>query len=74
MYESGDDDSDAADDDDEITEDQLRDMSLAEVKGIAKEMGVRVKAGASKDDIIELILDAAGEDADDDDDDDEAPF
>lgn len=73
VYESGDDDSDAADDDDEITEDQLRDMSLAEVKGIAKEMGVRVKAGASKDDIIELILDAAGEDADDDDDD-EAPF
>ena len=73
VYESGDDDSDTAGDDEEITEDQLRDMSLAEVKGIAKEMGVRVKAGASKDDIIELILDAAGEDADDDDDD-EAPF
>lgn len=78
VYESDDDDSDAADDDGdddaEITEDQLRDMSLAEVKGIAKEVGIRVKAGASKDDIIELILDAAGEDSDDDDDDDEAPF
>lgn len=73
VYESGDDDSDTAGDDEEITEDQLRDMSLAEVKGIAKDMGIRVKAGASKDDIIELILDAAGEDADDDDDD-EAPF
>lgn len=77
VYES-DGDDDAADDDEdtEITEDQLRDMSLAEVKQIAKELGIRVKAGTSKDDIIELILDAAGEDADDDedDDDDEAPF
>jgi len=70
---SSDDASDDEDDDDDaITEDQLRDMSLAEVKALAREVGVRVKAGAGKDDIIELILDAAGQDEDDDDE--EIPF
>lgn len=64
-----DDDADAADD--AITEDQLREMSLAELKTLAKELGVRVKAGTPKDDIIELVLDAAGED---DDDDEDVPF
>lgn len=63
-------DADDADDDDAITEDQLRDMSLAELKTLAKELGVRVKAGTPKDDIIELVLDAAGED----DDEAEVPF
>jgi hypothetical protein len=74
IYDATDDDADAADDDDEeITEDQLRDMSLAEVKAIAKDMGIRMKAGIAKDDIIELILDAAGEE-DDSDGDEVAPF
>lgn len=68
------DDSDDDSDDDEITEEQLREMPLAEVKAIAKDMGIRMKAGIAKDDIIELILDAAGEDDDDDDDEEDAPF
>jgi hypothetical protein len=73
---SDDDDSDGSDDsDEELSEDDLRAMSLAEVKALAKEMGVRLKAGTSKDDIIDLILDAAAEGGDDEDDDDEeAPF
>ena len=66
-----DDDDEDADDEDGLTEDDIRAMSLAEVKGLAKEMGVRVKPGTSKDDIIDMILDAANEDEDDDA---EAPF
>lgn len=72
------DDDDAADDSDdtadELTEDELRAMSLAEVKTIAKEMGVRFKAGTSKDDIIDLIIDAAADGDDDDDAGEEVPF
>lgn len=73
---SGDDDADSDDDADEeeLTEDDLRAMSLAEVKNVAREIGVRVKAGTSKDDIVDLILDAAAGDDDDDDDDEEVPF
>jgi len=73
-----DDDSDADDsddsDDEELTEDDLRSMSLAEVKNVARELGVRVKAGTSKDDIVDLILDAAAGDEEDDADDEEVPF
>lgn len=69
----GDDDDEAVDEDDDeeegLTEDDVRAMSLAQVKGLAKDMGVRVKPGTSKDDIIDLILDAAQED-----DDEEVPF
>lgn len=74
--EDADDDSDDddSDEDAELTEDDLRAMSLAEVKTLAKELGIRLKAGTSKDDIIDLILDAAAESDDDDDDDEEAPF
>jgi len=57
-------------DDSELTEDDLRAMALTEVKKIAREMGVRFKPGTSKDDIVDLILDAAAED----DDSDEVPF
>lgn len=66
------DEEDEGDDDDDadITEDDLRSMSLTEVKKIAREMGVRFKPGTSKDDIVDLILDAAAED----DDDEEVPF
>lgn len=66
-------DSSGSDEEDEevISEDDLKAMSLSEVKALAKEYGVRFKAGTSKDDIIELILDAAAED---DDDEEEMPF
>lgn len=71
--------ADSADDDDdddaELSEDELRAMSLAEIKTLAKEMAVRFKAGTSKDDIIDLILDAAAEDEGTDDaDSEEVPF
>lgn len=52
------------DEEEELTEEELRAMSLGEVKTIAKEMGVRFKVGTSKDDIIDLIIDAS-ESADD---------
>jgi hypothetical protein len=69
------DDEDIEDEDEdagELTEEELRAMSLAEIKKLAREMGVRFKPGTSKDDIVELILDAAGED--DGSDDEEVPF
>ena len=59
-----------ADDEEELDEDALNAMSLAELKTLAKELGIRVKAGTAKDDVIELILDAAGEE----DDENEPPF
>lgn len=68
--ESDDDADDSDEDDSELSEDDLRAMSLTEVKNIAREMGVRFKPGTSKDDIVDLILDAAAED----DDDEEVPF
>lgn len=72
--EAGEDDEDEDLDDDEdasLTEDELRAMALTEVKKVARELGVRFKPGTSKDDIVDLILDAA---ATDDDDDEEVPF
>ena len=68
-----DEEDDSVDDEDALTEDDIRAMSLAEVKGLAKEMGVRAKPGTSKDDIIDLILDAASEDQAEDADE-EVPF
>lgn len=70
-----DDDEDEDEDEDEegeLTEEEVRAMSLAEVKSLAKEMGVRVKPGTSKDDIIDMILDTAVEEEADDAD--AAPF
>lgn len=68
-----DDDSDSEDDEEYeevvIDEDELRKMSLAEIKAIAVDYELKVKAGASKDDLIEMILDVATED-----DEEEAPF
>ena len=55
------DEDDADDDESDLTEDQIRAMPLPELKALAKELGIRVKVGTSKDDIIELILDAADE-------------
>lgn len=63
-------DDDSDDDDNPLTEEDLRSMSLTEVKKVARELGVRFKPGTSKDDIVDLILDAAAED----DDDEEVPF
>lgn len=66
--EDGADESD--EEDSELSEDDLRAMSLVEVKKIARELGVRFKPGTSKDDIVDLVLDAAAED----DDGEEVPF
>jgi hypothetical protein len=57
--------------DEEVDEEDLRAMSLAEVKAVAREQGIKIKAGTPKDEIIELILDAA---ADAEEDEDEIPF
>jgi len=66
-------DSDSEDDEDYeevvIDEDELRKMSMKEIKEIAAEYELKVKAGASKEDIIEMILDVATEV-----DEEEAPF
>ncbi len=53
---------DSDDDDSEVSETELRSMSLAELKSLAKELNLRVKAGTSRDEMIDLILDAAAED------------
>lgn len=54
-----DDDDPEEDDDDELTEDELEAMSLAELKGICKEYGVKVPRGADKDTLIDLLLEEA---------------
>jgi hypothetical protein len=69
-------DEDSEEDEDEyeeveVTEDDLRKMSLSEIKAIAVDYDLKVKAGASKDDLIEMILDVAAEDEEDED---KAPF
>ena len=65
----GEGDEDEAEDEDdeseELTEDDLKGMSLAELKALAKEYGVKAKPSVSKADLIDLIMDAAGEDEDD---------
>ena len=68
--EDDDDDSDSDEDDEsyeevEIDEDELYKMSLAEVKAIAKDMDLKVKAGSTKEDIIQLILDVSDEEEED---------
>lgn len=60
------------DDDESLSEEDLRNMSLAEVKKVARELGIKIKPGTPKDEIVELILDMAAED--DDEDGDEPPF
>lgn len=71
-------DEDSEEDDEEyeeveVTEDDLRKMSLSEIKAIAADYELKVKAGASKDDLIEMILDVAAEDEEEEDED-KAPF
>ena len=56
----------------EVTEEELRKMSMSEIKAIASDYELKVKAGASKDDLIEMILDVAAEDEEEDED--KAPF
>lgn len=60
-----DDTEDADDDDDviELDEDTLAEMSLAELKTLAKEVGVKVARGVDKEHLIELILAEEDEDA-----------
>ena len=70
-------DEDSEEDDEEyeeveVSEDDLRKMSMSEIKAIASDYELKVKAGASKDDIIEMILDVAAEDEEEDED--KAPF
>ncbi len=80
-------DSDDSDEDEEsedeeadaLDEDALNAMTLAEVKQIAKDYGVKVTKGASQKDIVAAILDQAGEDEENEDgdgdgDEDEPPF
>jgi hypothetical protein len=72
--ESEEDDSDSEDGEYEtvvLDEDELRKMSMKEIKEIAADYELKVKAGASKDDIIEMILDVASVDEEDEE---EAPF
>ena len=56
LEESDEDAEDEEEDEDELDEDTLNDMSLAEVKAVAKENGVRIKPGMKKAQIIEAIL------------------
>lgn len=69
LGEGEDEDDEDEDDEDVLTEDDLKAMSVAELKKMAKEYGVTIKANTDKADIIDLILDAAGEE-----DGDEVPF
>ena len=60
------DDTDNDEDDDdvvELDEDTLAEMSLAELKTLAKEVGVKVARGVDKEHLIELILAEEDEDA-----------
>lgn len=52
-------------------EDELNDMSLAELKAIAKEWELSVKAGTKKPALVTLILEAQEEEDEDEDEDDE---
>ena len=70
-------DEDSEEDDEEyeeveVSEDDLRKMSMSEIKAIAVDYDLKVKAGASKDDLIEMILDVAAEAEEEDED--KAPF
>lgn len=57
------DDEEEEDEDDEgveeIDEDALRAMSLAELKALARDAGIKLKAGTSKDVIIDMLLDSS---------------
>lgn len=48
-------------DEEDLTEDDLKAMSLADLKALAKEYDIRLRAGMKKDDIVEAILDAGDE-------------
>jgi hypothetical protein len=69
--EESDEDSEDDEEYEEITEDDLHKMSMKEIKDIALEYELKVKAGASKEDIIQMIIDVAGEEEEDED---KAPF
>lgn len=49
-------------DSDDLTEEDLEAMSLAELKGICKEYGVKVPRGADKDTLIDLLLEETEDD------------
>jgi hypothetical protein len=59
LGEEEDDEEEDDEGDEELTEDDLLAMSLAELKELAKEEGVRVKAGMKKADIVDAILEAS---------------
>lgn len=68
--EEEDEDEDGEDEDDEgYSREELEDMTLADLRKLAKEEGIKVPRGADQDALVELIL---GEDDEDEDDDDEA--
>jgi hypothetical protein len=63
------------DEGEELDQEALEAMELSEVKAVAKELGLKPKKGESKDDLIQRIMDEAGEDDEEEDDDDDAgPF
>ncbi len=68
---------DGEDEEEGLDEEALLAMSLAEVKQIAKDYGVKVTKGAKQKDIVAAILEQAGEESDDEDEEDgedEPPF
>ena len=48
--------------DEELTEDDLKSMSVAELKALAKMIGVRVKPGVSKRQLVALLLGGGDDD------------
>lgn len=62
---------DEVEDEDVLDEDALNAMSLAEVKKVAKEYGVKVAKGANQDDIVAAILESQADEEGDEDEEEE---
>ena len=61
------DDDEEESDDDEDDDEEESELTLKELKAKAKEMGIKVKKGMGKDDIIELIEEAMDDEEEEDD-------
>lgn len=66
-----DEEEDDEEDEDEDDEEDLSELSLKDLKAKAKEMGIKVKKGMSKDDIIELIEESMDDEDDEEEEDEE---
>lgn len=69
--EEADEDEDDADEDEEGDDDDYSEMSLKELRALAKERGIKVPRGSKEDDIIDLLEEADEEGDDDDEDEDD---